>query len=71
MVTVGSARVVESGFPLAGAPVTGRFVTDPKPVQNIVMNSPRVAGRAARPGMLPTGATTSPELAIKIAPCPD
>src|SRR5437016_3025162 len=35
----------------------------------MVMYSPRFTGRAGRPGILPTGAASSPELAITIAPC--
>jgi len=44
MLTVTVASVVESA-PIDDAPVSGRLVTSPKPLQKMEMNSPRLAGR--------------------------
>ena len=64
--------VVESGLPEAGLPVAGGLVTLPRPVQKMVMNSPRprLAGRACAPGILPSGAAKMAVLEILTAPCP-
>ena len=70
MVALGVVVVSDRGSAEAGAPLAGGLFTAPSPVQKTERNSPRLAGRAARPGMLSVGAATSPVAAMTMAPWP-